>query len=189
MNRQISFARYRALDLATLALLMAASQILIYLASCHWFSDQLYVVSPVAAIVTLVMMRWGGWAAIHAVAGGLVFAAVSGGTWQHFVIYCVGNSLSLLMLLFFKAFGKEKIRCDTFRSLMFALGVQLLMQIGRALVALLLGDGFDACLGFVTTDSLSVLFTLVIIWIVRRIDGLFEDQKQYLLRVQSERQS
>lgn len=189
MSQRISFAKYRAVDLATLAALMALSQTLIYLASSQWFPDQLYVVSPVAAIVTIVMMRWGVFSAIHAVLGGAVFAALSGGTWQHFLIYCAGNALSLLMLLLFRAFGKEKIRIDTVWSLAFALGVQALMQLGRAGIAAALGNGLDVCLGFITTDILSEIFTVFIVWIVRRIDGLFEDQKQYLLRIQSERQS
>ncbi len=33
-----------------------------------------------------------------------------------------------------------------------------------------------------------ILFTLVITWIVRRLDGVFEDQKHYLLRLQEERE-
>ena len=38
-------------------------------------------------------------------------------------------------------------------------------------------------LGFFTTDSLSLLFTFVIIWIARKLDGVYEDQKHYLLRI------
>ena len=40
------------------------------------------------------------------------------------------------------------------------------------------------CIGFITTDALSGFFTAVILWIARRQDGLFEDQKHYLLRIQ-----
>ena len=70
---------------------------------------------------------------------------------------------------------------------MFGLCVQLLMQVGRGVVSALLGTAFDACIGYITTDILSTLLTLVIIWIVRKADGLFEDQKHYLLRLESER--
>ena len=38
-------------------------------------------------------------------------------------------------------------------------------------------------LGFVTTDALSLVFSAVIVWIARRLDGIFEDQKHYLLRL------
>jgi len=65
---------------------------------------------------------------------------------------------------------------------------QLLMQLGRAALAAALGFPGAACLGFITTDILSILFTVFIVWTVRRIEGLFEDQKNYLLRIQKEQQ-
>ena len=70
--------------------------------------------------------------------------------------------------------------------MLFPLAVTLLMQGGRALVSLVLGGPAAGVLGFFTTDALSVLFTLVIIWIARRLDGVYEDQKHYLLRIQKE---
>ena len=39
---------------------------------------------------------------------------------------------------------------------------------------------------FVTADVLTLLFTAVVIWIVRRLDGMFEDQIKYLIRVSRE---
>ena len=189
MNRQISFSQYRQIDLIILTAVLAISQFFIHVASSFWFPEQLYVVSPVAAVVALVMMRWSGYAAVHAVFGGLFFTALSGGTWQHYIIYGAGNLLSLLALVMFKVYDKERIRQDAFLALAFALITQLLMQLGRAAVAAILGFPAAACLGFITTDLLSALFTLFIIWIVRRIEGLFEDQKHYLLRIQSEHKS
>ena len=85
--------------------------------------------------------------------------------------------------------GKERVRKDVLLSLGFGLGVQVLMQLGRGVLAMILGFGWEAALGFITTDSLSVIFTLFITWIVRQADGLFEDQKHYLLRLQSEHQN
>ncbi len=189
MNRQISFSQYRSIDLIILTAALAISQYLIYVASSFWFPEQLYVASPVAAVVALVMMRWSGYAAIHAAFGGLFFTALSGGTWQHFLIYGVGNLLSLLALVMFKIYDKERVRQDATLALIFGLCTQLLMQLGRAGVAAILGFPAAACLGFITTDILSALFTLFVIWIVRRIEGLFEDQKHYLLRIQSEHKS
>lgn len=186
MNRQISFEQYRSIDLTIMTGVLAISQFFIYAASSFWFPEQLYVVSPVAAMVALVMMRWSGYAAIHALFGGLFFTALSGGSWQHYIIYGAGNLLSLLALLMFKVCDKERIRQDAFLALTFALITQLLMQLGRAGVAAVLGFPAAACIGFITTDILSALFTVFIIWIVRRVEGLFEDQKHYLLRIQSE---
>ena len=90
------------------------------------------------------------------------------------------------MLLMFRIFGKERIRKDAFLSIVFALGTQLLMQLGRAGIAALLGHPAEVCIRFITTDFLSCLFTALIIWIIRRVEGLFEDQKHYLLRIQEE---
>lgn len=186
-ENQLTLQQYRNIDLTILAAVMAVSQLLIVKASTAWFSDQLYVVSPVAAVTALVMMRWGLWAGVHAFLGGILFTAFSGGTWQHYLIYGFGSLLSLAAFPLLKAMGKEKIRKDLILSLVFAFAVQLLMQLGRAGLAKLLGHTWTEALGFITTDILSVLFTMVIIGIVRRIDGLFEDQKTYLLRIQKER--
>ncbi len=187
MNRQISLQQYRAIDLGIMTGLLAISQIVISLAASIWFPNELYVISPVAVIVALVLMRWGPWAAIPAMLGGVLHVALTSGGWQHYVIYGAGNLLAMATLVIFRIFGKEPIRMSAFSSVVFALAVQLLMLLGRAGLALVLGYGLSASLGFITTDLLSALFTAVSIWIARRADGLFEDQKHYLLRIQEEK--
>lgn len=189
MNRQISFSQYRAIDLSILSVVLAVCQFLTQMAVSFWFPEQLYVVSPVAGMTALVMMRWSGWAAIPAGLGGVLFVWLSGGNFQQMLIYVLGNLASLLALFLFKLFGKEKIRKDGFLAVVFAIAVQLLMQLGRAAMALVLGHSAEACIGFITTDILSMLFTVFIIWTARRIEGLFEDQKNYLLRIQREQQA
>lgn len=189
MERKISFEQYRNIDLTILAVILAVCQFVIHLAVTHWYPEQLYVVTPVAAVTALVMMRWGPWAGIHAALGGALYAVLSGGTAEQVLIFGAGNLASLLALVMLKLFTKERVRGDGFLSLTFALLIQLTMWLGRAGMAAVFGYPPEACLGFITTDILSGLFTLFIIWIVRRIDGLFEDQKTYLLRVQSEQQA
>lgn len=186
MNKQISLQQYRGIDLTILLIVQAVSQVLIYIASTVWFADQLYIVSPIAAVTALVMMRWGVYAAIHALLGGVLYAVVADGGWQQVLIYGLGNLLSMAALLMPKLLGKERIRKDPMLAILFALCIQLLMQLGRSTVAAVLGYPAGICLGFITTDILSGVFSMVIIWSIRRIDGLFEDQKQYLLRIQRE---
>ena len=72
MNREISFQQYRSIDLTILAVVLAVSQFVIYFASSVLYPEQLYVVSPVAAMAALVMMRWNGYAAVHALLGGVL---------------------------------------------------------------------------------------------------------------------
>lgn len=186
MNRQISLAQYRSIDLTILLVVQAISQMAIHFAATVLYADQLYVVSPVAAVVALVMMRWNGWAAIHAALGGALYALIAGGNWQHVLIYGVGNLLSVAALLMLKWLGKERIRKDALLTILYALCTQLLMQLGRSAVAALLGHPAEICIRFITTDLLSCLFCAVIVWSTRRVEGLFEDQKHYLLRMERE---
>ena len=186
MKRQISISEYRTIDLGILGAAMAAVQVLIHFAASQWFRDQLYVVSPVALIVALVMMRWNGYAAIHAILGGVLHCILAGGNGQQMLIYGGGNLFALLALLLFKVPGKEKVRQNVVYSMSFAVAVQVLMLLGRAAIAALLQFEAAVCVGFITTDVLSVLLTVCGIWAVRRMDGLFEDQIQYLLRIQRE---
>jgi len=183
MNPRFSFQQYRAIDLGLFAVILCVSECLIVNAATFWFPDQLYTVSVVGAVTAIVLMRWGPWAAIHAVLGGLVFCLASRGSARQYLIYCIGNLFSLLMLIPLKKLGGEKIRLDGVLSVCFGLLTLLLMQLGRALTALAMGTEPAACLGFFTTDALSLLFTGLILWVARRLDGIFENQRHYLLRI------
>ena len=198
MKRQITFAQYRTIDLFLMVILLVFAEVGIYIAKATVYSGQLFQASPTGAIVALVMMRWNGWAAIPALLGGLLYGALRGGLWPYGIVYGVGNLLSLAALLWFRM-GKDKLRSEALPTMAFGLTVQVLMQLGRGIVALvatmadpaILGQGnqlepLETFLSFITSDSLSILLTVVALWIVRRIEGLFEDQKSYLLRVQQQ---
>ena len=182
MKRQLTWKQYRAIDLTLLGLALAIFEYIIVRAANWWFPGQPFTVSLAAAMTSIVYMRWGPWGAIHAVEAGFVFCLFSGATGGQFLIYCAGNLFSLPAVLLLKACGKERVRTGNL-SLVFPILVQLLMQAGRAAAALLLGAEPAYTVGFFTTDSLSLLFTFVIIWIARKLDGVYEDQKHYLLRL------
>ena len=114
---------------------------------------------------------------------------VQGGTFEQLVIYVLGNELSLAGLLMLKAAGREKIKDNVLLTILYALIVQLLMQIGRGGVAFAFGAGAGAIPKFITMDILSELFTVVIVFIASRLDGIFEDQKTYLLRMQQSKEN
>ena len=185
MKRQRTWKEYRAIDLTLMALALAIFEFIIVNAAGHWFPDQPYTVSLAAAVTSIVYMRWGAWGAIHALEAGLVFCYFSGAAGEQYLIYCAGNLFSAAAVLLLRAVGKERVRTGHL-SLVFPLLVQLLMQAGRAAVALALGNELRDVAGFFTTDSLSLLFTFVIIWIARKLDGVYEDQKHYLLRLHAQ---
>ena len=181
--------RYRNIDLSIFALMVILFESVVVLAARKWFPGQPFTVSVVPVVVAIVMIRWGPWAAIHAVIGGAVFCYMSGGGWKQYLIYCLGNLLSLAALPLVKALGgEEKVRLDALKTLLYGLCVMLLMWAGRFLLSLVLGIGAASAAGFFATDVVSLLFTLVILWIVRRLDGVFEDQYHYLLRLRAEQE-
>ena len=188
MKKTLTVGQYRAMDLFFFALMMTFFEAVIVLAATRWFPNEPYTVSVVAAVVAIVMIRWGPWAAIHAALGGIVFCLASGAASRQYLIYCGGNLLSLLALIYIRKRGAEAIRRDSFKTVAYGLMALLLMETGRAALSLVFGTSLAAAAGFYTTDIISWLFTALILWIVRRLDGMLEDQKQYLHRVAQERE-
>lgn len=193
MKRQLSLEEYRTIDLALFAAILALFEFLIV----RFTTTSYYTVSLTAVITAVVYMRWGWWGAIHAALGGALFCVYYNGVappdqgvrWTQYIIYTVGNLFSLAAVPALKKRGEERVRKSVTASLLFSLAVILLMQGGRAAVALVLGTATAGnALGYFTGDALSVLFTLVVTWIVRRLDGVFEEQRHYLTRVQEERE-
>ena len=188
VSDQRSVRQYRAIDLSLFALMVVLSEALLVTAETRWFPYQAYTVSATAALTAIVIVRWGPWAAIHAALGGLIFCLMSGGAPWQYAVYGLGNGLSLLAALYVRKKGDAFIRATSLRSMGFGLAVVLLMQTGRALMALAFGASPQAVTGFYTTDSVTMLFTVVLMWIVRRLDGLFENQYHYLGRIRAERE-
>jgi len=186
MNRQRSFEQYRTIDLSFLFVILLVFESIIVLASGTWFPNQAYTVSIAAAVTAIVMVRWGAWSAVYAAAAGVILCVISKASWQQYVIYCGGNLLSLAALPVMKLITWERIRKDAVTAVLFGILVQLLMQAGRAGIAICLGYPAKDCIGFFSTDSLSMLFTMVLIWIARRQDGMLEDQRAYIHRLKEE---
>ncbi len=188
MDRQISFGQYKLIDNALFAGMLVISEIIIITASSRWFPGQLYTVSVTAAITAIVMMRWGCTSAFHAALGALVYVGIQKGSPGQFLIYIIGNEAALLLIPVVRLAGKKKIRENVVLTMVYALSVQLLMQLGRGIVSVVLGSDAGAILKFITMDALSLLFTILIVYVASRLDGVFEDQKSYLLRIQKEKE-
>ena len=183
----LSFKQYRAIDLVIMLVILAAVEALITHAATVWFPYEMYVLSPTVAIVSIVMMRWGGFAVLHAAVGGLALCIASGAEPKQILVYCAGNCFALIALILLKAFGKEKVRSKLLLTALFVVIAFCGAQVGRWLVGLALGGSVSDILTFFATDSLSLVFALVTVLISRRINGLFEDQWAYLVRTQAER--
>ncbi len=184
----ITFKQYRNIDLSIFAVLLVVSEAITAVATKNWFSAQPIAISTTLLFTCICMMRWSGFAAIHACLGGLVFCLASGGDPQQYLIYGLGNLLTMLSLLWFKAFKKEKIREDALKLVLFVLSSYLLMQTGRWLISMIFGGHPRLILVFLGTDVISLLFTIIVIFILRKTEGMIEDQKAFLFRQQRERE-
>ena len=51
------------------ALMLTVAETIAVTAARRWFPNEPYTVSVTPAITTIVMMRWGPWAGLHAVLG------------------------------------------------------------------------------------------------------------------------
>ena len=176
---------YRAIDCTLFAVILAVFETVVVKAGIRWFPQEPWMVSVTPVIVAIVLMRWGPWAAIHAVLGGAVLCWASGAMQQQplmLPVYCAGNLGGLAGLLLLKKPGGERIRGDSILTIVFGAVVLLGMQAGRALVSLIVIRDVGALPMFFLPETVTMLFTLVLMWIVRRVDGLFENQIHYLKR-------
>ena len=187
MKRGITFQQYRGMDVFFFTALLCLCESLIALASTRWFPGEPYTLSLTSAVTAIVMVRWGAFAVIPAVAGALVFCLASGAAPAQYLIYMVGNLTAMALLPLVRGkWNWRRLHDNVLLAMVYGALVTLLMQAGRFLMALVLGNPPAICAGFITTDVLSVLFAVLLVWISRRLDGILEDQKDYLKRIQDE---
>lgn len=178
--------RYQSMDLLIWTVLLFVFETVVVKAGTVWFRSQPWTLSLVPALVTIVYMRWGVYGIFYSALGGIAICFASKAGTEQYIVYVLGNLFSAASMLMLKKMGKEKIRGSVFFSLLFSTLVFLLMALGRGVVSLILGESVGALVDFLATDILSWVFALLIVWIARRLDGVFEDQISYLLRLKSE---
>lgn len=187
--KQITFKQYRSLDLWIWTIITVIFEAITTLATNKWFYAQPIALSITLTLICIVMMRWDAYAVIPAVAGGFIFCLVSGATFEQYIIYCIGNLFALtafLLIRFIKSFDKESLRNSGFKLGIFVTAAYIGMELGRWLVSLLFGGDLMAFVVYITTDIISLLFGIIILNLLRKADGMIEDQKAYLFRIQRE---
>lgn len=189
MRHTLSLKQYRSMDVFFFTSILCICEALIILAATRWFPAQPYTLSLTPAIVAMVMIRWGAFAAIPAAAGAGVFCLLFRADTAHFAVYLLGNLASLAMVPFVRRIGWKTIHDHVLLCMLYGLLIALVMQCARAVIALLIFSSPAGALGFITTDVLSALFSVLLCWIMRRTDGMLEDQIHYIDRIQKQEQS
>lgn len=188
MQRTRTIGQYRAIDLGIWAALLAVFETVLFKAGTVWFPAEAYLVSVAGVVVSVVMMRWGAWALLHALLSGVLdtWLLRGSGLAIPWAVYPIGALCCMTGMLLRRLWGPEGIRTSWVKTLVFGGVILLSMQGGRALAALALGYEAANALHFITEDAVTMLFTLTVLWVVRRLDGVFEDQRLYLKRNQRE---
>lgn len=185
--KQLTFNQYRKIDLTLLCILTAVFEYIATMATSRWFNLQAMAISITIAMTCIAMFRWGAYAVFPAFIGSAAYCIALGAQVRFFVIYCGGSLLCLAALPVLLAFGKENARVSFFKRSVFAVATYLAFIIGRWLFSLIFEFRFDSFIRFITTDVLSLLFAIVVLALLKNVDGMIEDQKAYLFRLEREK--
>ena len=185
--KELTFKQYRQIDLTFLCILTAIFEAVATLASNTWFSLQAMTISITLTLTCIAIIRWGALGIITTLTGSVVYCLLSSATTKHYIIYCVGSLFCLVVIPLLNLLKKERVKKDFVYRLMFVGATYFSIAIGRWLCSLPFTFSFGTILAFIFSDILSLLFAIVVLSIAKNADGLLEDQKSYLLRLENER--
>lgn len=193
-SRLISIGQYRGTDLFVFALILAVAEILTYLAA-RWFPGQaIFTFSLMIPISLTVMMRWGWPSVFYPIGGGLLVCLLGAASGANYACYIIGNACMAFMLIPTYVIGRDKIRSRWWGSALYVLGAWLCVYLGKSLVWVVcctvdpsLGGVLTGFKEFAAGDLLSLAIALIVVLVLRRLDGMFEDQKTYLERLEKKR--
>jgi uncharacterized membrane protein len=191
-TKSISIRQYRFTDSFLFAVILIAFDLLAHFAPILYPSGALYTFTLTIPIVLLVMMRWGWQSVFYAFFDGIFLTLLNNPTsWQTYLCYALGNVAIMLCLIPLKLIGKDKIRAKWYFSALLVFIAWLAQNIAISLLMAVCGQNilysFTVNFGVSLTGLMSLAAALVIILVMRKLDGMFEDQKSYLLRKKRER--
>ena len=186
----MSFKKYRVIDLLIFTGLYLLLEFLISLAATYWFPEQPYIVSLMLPFLLIVMMRWGPYAGILAAISAPFYVLIYHGSGWTYLVFLFGNIGFMGLLGFLLPIGKKKVRDNIFLTFSYIVIGFLHLELFRGLGAMIFEhSGIEIIWRFIWTDMLSLVFSLVVVFIARLADGIFEDQKAYMFRKQREREA
>ena len=196
-SRIISFGRYRATDLLLFAAILAVFEVIMFFAYTTWFAEDSsrFMFSIAVPVSLIVMIRWNWYGMFYAVGSGLLYCTLlaatgnmpDGGTLLNFVVYGVGNAFAGLAYLMVRFMGYKRITAKWYFTVLYAIVGWLAVYLGRVTVYACFGNGFADGLLFFLGDLLSLGMAIVVMLVMRRLEGMLEYQKDYLLRLDKER--
>lgn len=184
----LTFKQYRTADLTIFAFLSVVFEALVTLGATKWFPGQFYSITIVYTMFVLVLMRWGAPAGLISLLCGATYCITLKASVPMFVIVCGGNLFGLFALFMHKFVGKQKIRDSIGWSILYVIASFACITVGRLLISLPF-KLFSEVISYTLYDLLSVVFAVIVVLLCRKQNGMFEDQKHYLLRVDAEQKA
>ena len=192
-SRLISIKQYKTTDLVIFAAILIIFDLLAHYAAILFGGNLLYSFCLTVPITLLIMMRWGWCSVFFAVGDALLLTIVNNpAVWQSYLCYGAGSASLMLLLIAVKFIGKKRIASKWyFTSLFFVVGwvlQNLTISVMNAICGYSFLQSLSLNFGFGITGVLSLAMGLVITLVLRKLDGMYEDQIEYLKRLKGERE-
>lgn len=185
MNKGISLNLYRFLDIAIFSFIGLFFEYISF-KILNIYDYPYYSISVSLLINLLIMKRWGKYSLFYSIISGLFYVYLNKGNLINYFIYGIGN-IFILFDLFLLYKKKDSIKSNIFINSLFIINGFILSCLGRSVVALILRKNIiETFISFIGTESLNLIFSLIILNIIRNIDGLYEDQVEYIKRIKLE---
>lgn len=195
ISKNITIRQYKLTDISLFTLLLFLAELLPFLAIKKFGAGAYFTLSFMLPISLLVMMRWGWEGTLFAMASGLFYCLFNKGGAANYLTYCLGNAFIALTLIPMKFITKQRITKTWYWTVVYILLAGSFVYLGRSIVIAFLSvvGMIDAewWIGFASfvngTSILSLVIAMVILIPLRKFDGMVEDQKTYLKRLDAER--
>lgn len=192
-SRLISIGQYRTTDLIIFAVILVIFDLLEYYASILFGNAAIFAFCLTIPITLVIMIRWGWYSVFYAVGDGVLLAALyNPSMWQSYLCYGIGNGAIMLLLIVVKLAGKKKIASKYYWTMLFVVGGWVLQNFALTVMNAICGYPFVSSLssnfGFGITGLLSLAMGIAISLVLRKLDGMYEDQVAYLKRLKGERE-
>ena len=192
-SRLISVKQYRTTDLFIFAAIVIIFDLLVHFVPMLFPSEIIFSFCLTVPITLLVMIRWGWYSVFFAIGDALLLTVINNpSVWQSYLCYGVGNASLMLMLIAVKLLGKKRIASTWYFTLLFVVCGWVLQNLTLTVMNAICGYPFVTHLslnfGFGITGMLSLGMGLVISLVLRKLDGMYEDQIEYLKRLKGERE-
>ena len=192
-SRLISVQQYRTTDLFIFAVIVVIFDLLMHYTPMLFSGEIIFSFCLTVPITLLVMMRWGWCSVFFAIGDALLLTVLNNpSVWQSYLCYGVGNASLMLLLIVVKYIGKKRIASTWYFTSLFVVCGWVLQNLTITIMNAICGFPFVSYLGsnfgFGITGLLSLAMGLVITLVMRKLDGMYEDQMEYLKRLKGERE-